>query len=102
MTPLMLAMSGTDNVDNVWSVWKEKLRECILRGRRKSSQKLAKRRTYVWGGGGGGLDRLRKASFKKEKKIEQYADNGRCASPGPDANRLEPNKEILLEQIRII
>ena len=38
----------------------------ILRGRRKSSQKLAKRRTYVWGGGG--LDRLRKASFKKKKK----------------------------------
>ena len=27
----MLAMSGTDNVDIAWSVWKEKLRECILR-----------------------------------------------------------------------
>ena len=31
MTPLMLATSGTDNVDIAWSVWKEKLRECILR-----------------------------------------------------------------------
>ena len=31
MTPLMLAMSGTDNVDIAWSVWKKKLRECILR-----------------------------------------------------------------------
>ena len=38
----------------------------LFRGRRKSSQKLAKRRTYVWGGGG--LGRLRKASFKKKKK----------------------------------
>ena len=33
-----------------------------LRGRLKSSQKLAKRRAFVWGGGA--LDRLRKASFK--------------------------------------
>ena len=31
MTPLMLATSGTDKVDIAWSVWKEKLRECILR-----------------------------------------------------------------------
>ena len=36
-----------------------------LRSRRKSSQKLAKRRAFVWEGGG--LDRFRKASFKKKK-----------------------------------
>ena len=54
------------------------------------------------GGGEGVSTVFAKQASKKKKKIEQYADNGRCAPLGPDANRLEPNKEILLEQIRII
>ena len=63
---------------------------CALRGRRKSLQKLAKRRAFVFFlGGGGGLDCFRKASFKKKKKIELHVDYVRCAPLGPAANRLE-------------
>ena len=65
-----------------------------VRGRRKSSQKLAKRRTFVWGGGGGGggLDRFRKASFKKKKKKKLHVDYVRSAPLGPAANRLEVDR----------
>ena len=59
----------------------------LVRGRRKSSQKLAKRRTCVWGGGG--LDHFRKASFKKKKKNQLHVNYVRSAPLGPAANRLE-------------
>ena len=68
---LRIAIDGT-----VFAEWKKKggsTKRCFkslffawgLRGRRKSSQKLAKRRAFIWEGGG--LDRFRKASFKKKK-----------------------------------
>ena len=84
---LLLQLSSSTNkkchtlCNHAWSAWalsaftKVLAPTCPLRGRRKSSQKLAKRRAFVLGGGGGeegGLDRFRKASFKK-KKIELHA-----------------------------
>ena len=71
---------------NFISFSKQKL---TFRGRRKSSQKLAKRRTCVWGGGG--LDRFRKASFKK-KKNQLHVNYVRSAPLGPAANRLEVDR----------
>ena len=68
-----------------------------VRGRRKTLQKLAKRRAFVWGGGG--LDRLRKASFKKKKKkmsCTRMVDYARCAPPGPAANRVELDRAASL------
>ena len=54
-----------------------------IRGRRKTSQKLAK------------LDRLRKANFKR-KKNELKVDYARCAPPVPAANRVELDRAATL------
>ena len=97
-------MNWMHSVDLVcWAPWKREglYWQCLsatrtftedqLRGRCKTSQKLAKRRAFVWGGGG--LDRLRKASFKKNVLHVDYA---RCAPPGPAANRLELDRATSL------
>ena len=57
-----------------------------FRGRRKSSQKLAKRRTFVWGGRGS-------RPFSQSKlKNELHVDHVRSAPLGPAANRLEVDR----------
>ena len=65
-----------------------------LRGRRKSSQKLAKRRTCVWGGGGGeGVSTVfAKQASKKKKKSQLHVNYVRSAPLGPAANRLEVDR----------
>ena len=67
------------------------------RGRRKSSQKLAKRRAFVWGGGGGAVSTVfAKQASKKKEKGERKMSYARCAPTGPAANRFELDRAASL------
>ena len=64
----------------------------LLRGRRKSSQKLAKRRTFVWGEGVSSVFAKQASKIKIKIKKKLHVDYVRFAPLGPAANRLEVDR----------